>query len=85
MELGNFHEIIYSNDLNIAVNYKILDINPSYELIVRKKREDVINKLATEIYSTDEPPFLDIFCRVADSGETEQLDIYFGEQLGLFR
>ena len=47
------HEIIY-DDAGGAIDYRILDINLQYETILQAIRNDVIGKLATEAYQTDE-------------------------------
>ena len=36
------------------------------------KKEDVINKRATEAYQVESAPFLDIYSRVADSQESQE-------------
>lgn len=40
------------------INYLIDDVNPAFEKTLNLKRLDVINKLATEVYSLAEAPYL---------------------------
>jgi PAS domain S-box-containing protein len=62
------HEIIYDDD-GAAIDYLFLDVNPAYEKILGLEQEKVIARKATEVYRTDEAPFLDIYARVASSGD----------------
>jgi two-component system, cell cycle sensor histidine kinase and response regulator CckA len=70
------HEIVYDNSLK-AVNYRILDVNPKYEQILQIKKEDIVGKLATEVYQTDEAPYLDAYAKVAETGESNQFEVFF--------
>ncbi|MFX1276966.1 MAG: PAS domain S-box protein [Promethearchaeota archaeon] len=61
-----FHKISY--DLNgVPVNYVITDVNPMYEKILGLKKENVVGRLATDVYTTKEPPFFPIFLKVAET------------------
>ena len=62
------HEIIYSES-GEPVDYRILDVNPAFESIVGIKREDAVGSRATELYATSEAPYLDIYAKVAASGD----------------
>jgi len=70
------HEIVY-DDSGTAIDYRILGVNPHYETILGLNREDVIGKLATEIYQTDEAPFLETYAKVAETNEPARLEEYF--------
>ncbi len=70
------HELVY-NEAGDVIDYRIIDTNPSYETTLGLKRRDVINKLASEIYGTNPPPYLDIYVRVAQTGEPTQFETYF--------
>lgn len=70
------HELICDNN-GTPVNYRILDINPAYELHTGLKRNDAKGKLATEVYQTDTPPYLDIFSSAAISKKSTRLETYF--------
>jgi PAS domain-containing protein len=58
-------------------DYRILDINPAYESITGLTREQAVGKKASELYGTGEPPYLDIYSRVAASGIAESFEVYF--------
>ncbi len=70
------HRIIYDTE-NQALNYIIVDVNPRYEMILNTTRESVIGHLATEVYGTTSAPYLDIYARVAATGEPVSNTIYF--------
>jgi len=70
------HEIIY-DEKGEAVDYEILDVNPAYEQILKVKKEDVIGKLASEIYYPKEPPYIDIYAEVAKTGNPTSFETYY--------
>ena len=69
------HEIIYRDDK--PVDYRILDINPRYESIIGIKRDDAVGALGSELYGSGEPPYLDIFTDVAETGKPGSFETYF--------
>ncbi|MGA9620838.1 PAS domain S-box protein [Methanoregula sp.] len=71
-----FHEIIYDLSGN-PVDYRILEVNMAFERILGINRNDVIGKTSREAYSIDTPPFLDLYGRVAASGQPEVFEEYF--------
>lgn len=72
------HEIIHDDSGN-PVDYRILDVNSNFESMLDLKSEDVIGKKATEVYGTEEPPYLDKYVKVVDTGEPEQFETYFSK------
>jgi PAS domain S-box-containing protein len=70
------HEIIY-NTKKEAVDYIIYDVNPAYEQIIGLNREDVLGKKASEIYGTGNPPYIDIYSKVANNRKSIQFETYF--------
>ncbi len=70
------HKLVF-DDSGKAVDYIITDINPQYEKILGVKREDIVNKKATEAYHVDEAPYLNEFCSVALGGAPYQFETYF--------
>jgi PAS domain S-box-containing protein len=70
------HEIVYDRSQN-PVDYRLLDVNPAYGRILGLKRENIIGKTSREVYSSDEPPFLDTYARVASTGKPEDFEVYF--------
>lgn len=70
------HELVYDSNGN-PCNYRIIDVNPQYEYILSLNREDVIGKLATEAYNTQEPPYFDVYKNVALTGKPTVFETYF--------
>lgn len=70
------HEVIYDGD-GRAVDYLIKDVNPRFESILGIKPADAVGKRATALYGTDEAPYLDVYAKVAATGEPVQFDTYF--------
>jgi transcriptional regulator with GAF, ATPase, and Fis domain/DNA-binding NarL/FixJ family response regulator len=70
------HEIVYDESGKV-INYRILNVNPQYEKILDLKRSDIIGKLATEAYQTAEAPNLEIYAKVAKSGNAIRFEKYF--------
>jgi PAS domain S-box-containing protein len=70
------HEIVY-DDSGMPADYRILDVNPTFESILGLKREDVIGKTSVEAYGVDTPPFFDIYLRVATTAVPEEFETWF--------
>ncbi len=70
------HEIVY-DETGKAIDYILLSINPAYEVIIGQKANQVIGRLATQLYDTKSAPYLDIYARVAQTGEPEHFETFF--------
>lgn len=70
------HEIIY-DDKGKAVDYRFTDINPVYESITGWKKDKVVGNKASELYGTANPPFLNIYTKVAETKEPASIETYF--------
>jgi len=70
------HEIIY-NKTGEAIDYRITDVNASYESITGLKKEKAIGGLASTLYGANEPPYLDIYASVAETREPASFEVYF--------
>ena len=69
------NEIIYNTDQK-AVNYIITGVNKAYEDITGFKKKDVLGKKASEIYSIERSPYLEIYAHVAETGEPKRFQTY---------
>jgi len=69
-------ELVYDEN-GKAVDYRILNVNPAYERIMGISRSEAINALGSQIYGTGEAPFLEVFSRVAQTGDPESFETYF--------
>lgn len=72
-------EIVYRDGQ--AVDYRILDINPSFEKITGIPSSKALGRLASETYGISPPPFLDVYREVAETGKAVSFEAYF-EALG---
>ncbi len=70
------HEIIYDKK-GKAIDYRINETNKAFGKILNIKSEDAIGKLSTELYGTEEAPFLDIYAKVAETGNQIEFEQYF--------
>lgn len=70
------HELITDPSGN-PVDYLLLDVNPLFEQITGLKRESVIGKRATIVYQQAPAPYLDIYARVAQTGELYTFDTFY--------
>ena len=71
------HKMVY-NESGEAVDYEILDVNPSCEQILGLSRERAIGSLASELYGTGQPPpYIEIYAEVAESGRSICFQTYF--------
>jgi PAS domain S-box-containing protein len=71
-----FHDVIYDSS-GKAVDYVITDVNPSFERITGLPKKQAVGKRASELYGTGEPPYLDIYEKVASSGKPASFETYF--------
>jgi two-component system cell cycle sensor histidine kinase/response regulator CckA len=70
------HEVVH-NEAGQPVDYRILDINPAYEAITGLPRQKAVGSLASKLYGAGEPPYLDEFSRVAETGRPLNFETYF--------
>jgi PAS domain S-box-containing protein len=70
------HELVY-NERNEPFDYKILDLNSSFEKQTGIKKENVVGKNSCEAYHTDTPPYFDIYKEVALTGKPSQFESFF--------
>jgi two-component system, cell cycle sensor histidine kinase and response regulator CckA len=57
-------------------NYRIVEVNPQYERLLGRKREQLVGKLADEAYETRQPPHLAVYGQVALEGQPYRLEEY---------
>ncbi len=70
------HELIFDSNGN-AVNYTIIEANPSFERITGITAKDATGKLASEVYQTERPPYLDKYAIVEKTGEPYYFETFF--------
>jgi len=69
------HEII-TNEQDVPVDWRFLDINPAFERLTGLKREDVIGRTHNEVLPGDDPKWLLMYGAVALTGEPVQFENY---------
>lgn len=70
------HRLVYDEN-NQPVDYIILDLNKRFEEITSLSRDSIIGKKATEVYSTESPPYFEEYLQVALTGESCSFETYF--------
>jgi two-component system cell cycle sensor histidine kinase/response regulator CckA len=70
------HEVV-CDETGVAVDYRILDVNPQYQKYTNLAPEEVIGKLASDAYRTTPAPYLAEFTNVGLSGVPSRLSTYF--------
>lgn len=58
-------------------DYVVTNANPAYEAHTGIRPADAVGRCASELYGTGQPPYLDVFARVATTGAPERLDLFF--------
>ena len=69
------HEIIY--DAGHAVDYRILAANSAFEKILGIPASQAVGSIGSQLFGTEEPPYLDIFVKVGETGKPESFETYF--------
>lgn len=70
------HEIVYDAQ-HKPIDYVIKDINPAFEKQVGINAINVKEKLASVAYNIPVAPYLDIYSKVAETGEPQSFNTYF--------
>ena len=70
------HTLVY-NDQGVPEDYLIMEVNPAFEAQLGISREMVINNTSREAYGVKEPPYFEIYSRVARTGHPEVFDALF--------
>ncbi len=78
------HEIIY-DEQGAAADYRITSINPAFEKHTGLKSEQVLGRLASEIYGAGKAPYLERYALVAGSGRPDSFETYFPPMNSYFR
>lgn len=70
------HDVIYDPE-GRPTDYVVVDANPAFERNTGLSRSTIVGRRASEAYGTGDPPFLDVYARVANSGITESFEVFF--------
>lgn len=69
------HEIICDNS-GKPVDYRFLDVNPAFERLTSLKKEEILQRKVSEVLPGLEPQWVEIYGRVALTGNPEQFSDY---------
>jgi len=75
-EMVVLHELVFDEN-GEPVNYRITDCNDAFTRITGITRKNAIGRLSTEVYGTEQPPYLKEFSEVALTGEPSHYETYF--------
>ena len=70
------HQLVYDAQ-GEPVDYVITEVNPLFETLLALKRDQVVSRLATQAYRVEAAPYLDVYARVAQTGEPARFEAYF--------
>jgi len=75
-EMVIMYELVL-NELGEPINYRIFDCNDQFSKIIGLKKEDVLGKMADEVFHTKTAPYLDKYVHVAITGESFEHTVYY--------
>lgn len=68
------------NGQNKIVDFEYIAVNPAAEKFFGLKSVDLVNKKLSTIFPAFKPKFLDIYCRVVETGTMEQFEFHHVEK-----
>jgi PAS domain S-box-containing protein len=71
-----YHKMLYDGNGH-PDDYRIIDVNPSYERIIGVNRRMLVGRTAKEIYEMDKAPFIDIYSKVSSSGVPKHFEVFY--------
>jgi diguanylate cyclase (GGDEF)-like protein/putative nucleotidyltransferase with HDIG domain/PAS domain S-box-containing protein len=71
----SLHEIITDKD-GKPIDYRFIDVNPTFEILTGLKHKDIVGKTVMEVLPDTEPYWIEIFGKVAISGEPNHFENY---------
>lgn len=75
-EMVVMHELEL-NAAGEAIDYRIIDCNTVFTKVTGISKEDAIGKLASEVYQTNPPPYLEKYAKVALGGDAHEFNTYY--------
>ncbi len=75
-EMVVLHELVFDHE-GQPVNYRLTECNNAYSRITGIAREELLGKLATEVYHGEQAPFLAEYSKVALTGEPYEYTSYY--------
>lgn len=78
------HEIVYDAS-DRPIDYVILGANPAYERHTGLDVDEVVGQRASDVYNTPDPPYLEAYAEVAETGEPMEFEVHFAPMQRYFR
>jgi two-component system cell cycle sensor histidine kinase/response regulator CckA len=78
------HRVVYDSS-GKAVDYLLESVNPAFESILGMSAGQVEGRKASEVYGKDEAPYLDIYAKVAETGQGTHFEVTFEPLQKTFR
>jgi len=76
------NELIYKQGR--AVDYRVVDVNPAFEMIAHKQWSELVDKHATEIYGGSTVPFIEIMEDIVERQKPTSFEMYYPRLKGHF-
>lgn len=76
-EMVVLHDVIYDGQ-GKPVDYRIVNCNAAFLKLMQLPREQVLGRLASDLFGTGEAPYLEIYARVAGTGVPFYFETEFG-------
>jgi PAS domain S-box-containing protein len=70
------HKLVFDNN-NTPVDYRIIGINKQYEQILNISENDVVGKLASEVYNSAIPPYFEKYIEVVNKELSFTFETYY--------
>lgn len=78
------HRILF-DERGEPVDYIVVDVNPAYEAHTGIRKEEAVGRAASELYGASGAPYLDVYGRVAVTGEPARMEVFFDPMRRHFR
>jgi len=83
-EIVALHELICDAS-GQPIDYRIIECNPAFSRSTGILHERAVGALASRIYGTGEPPYLEVYAHVAQTGKSAQFEDYFAPMQKYFQ
>lgn len=75
-EMVAIHELVFDPE-GVPIDYRLLQCNSAYFAVTGIAEKDSVGHLASKVYGSTPPPYLDVYARVAMSGEPHHFTDYY--------
>ena len=75
-EMVVLHELVFDGQRK-PVDYLILDCNRAFTTVTGIKRDEAVGRRATEVYNESRPPFMEVYSKVAITGQPVEFATHY--------